>query len=176
MILVFDNIQFLKSEQGQDRFLNTLKYFMLPYLLLDILLQLIYQMPIEEFAESQDWSKAIGFERVWRISPAYLFLGEELPGTDNQFKYSIDGSLATMMLKGVTFFFISIQLQLKESYQYKKYMQNRRVKEAEWKEKAGAGITYRFNNFKSKSVLKHAQETGKVERMLWHVKKLIHKR
>ena len=42
MILVFDNIQFLKSEQGQDRFLNTLKYFMLPYLLLDILLQLIY--------------------------------------------------------------------------------------------------------------------------------------
>ena len=55
-------------------------------------------------------------------------------------------------------------------------MQNRRAKEAEWKEKAGAGITYRFNNFKSKSVLKHAQETNKVERMLWYVKKLIHKR
>ena len=49
MILVFDNIHFLKSDRGQDRLRNILKYFMLPYLLLDILLQLIYQMPIKEF-------------------------------------------------------------------------------------------------------------------------------
>ena len=42
MILVFDNIQFLKNTEGQDRLHKTLKYFMLPYLLIDILLQLIY--------------------------------------------------------------------------------------------------------------------------------------
>ena len=42
MILVFDNIQFLKQKEGVDRLLITLKYFMLPYLLIDILLQLIY--------------------------------------------------------------------------------------------------------------------------------------
>ena len=49
MILVFDNIHFLKKREGQDRMLCILKYFMLPYLLVDILLQLIYQMPLNVF-------------------------------------------------------------------------------------------------------------------------------
>ena len=49
MILVFDNIQFLKKKDGQDRLHKTLKYGMLPYLLIDIFLQLIYQMPVYEF-------------------------------------------------------------------------------------------------------------------------------
>ena len=38
-------------------------------------------------------------------------------------------------------------------------MMIRLEKQADWKEKVGRGITYRFNNFKSKSVLKHAKET-----------------
>lgn len=42
MILVFDNINFLKQREGQDRMYTILKFFMLPYLLVDIFLQLIY--------------------------------------------------------------------------------------------------------------------------------------
>lgn len=37
----------------------------------------------------------------------------------------------------------------------------------------GRGITFRFNNFKSKQVLKQAKETHKVELMLRSVKRLI---
>ncbi len=42
MILLFDNIHFLKQREGQDRLYTILKYFMLPYLIFDIFLQLIY--------------------------------------------------------------------------------------------------------------------------------------
>jgi len=45
MMLVYDNINFLKQRASQDRTYAILKYLMLPYLLFDILLQLIYQMP-----------------------------------------------------------------------------------------------------------------------------------
>lgn len=137
MILVFDSIKFLNkgkrsenimSQQERDeqslqdrsknnRLMTTLKYFMLPYLLFDILFQLVYSMPIEAFENTQKWAKAVGFERVWNISPATLNLGDNFAVI-----YSIDASLASMMLKGVTFFFISIQLQLLDSYQYKKYI------------------------------------------------------
>ena len=55
-------------------------------------------------------------------------------------------------------------------------MQSRLEREAEQREKVGQGITYRFNNFKSKAVLKQAKETQDVERMLYHVKRLIRKR
>ena len=78
-ILVFDNIGFMQKDDhvvvddGEKEPKVTLywilKYFMLPYLLIDILLQLIYQMPFEAFTEASDWSKAIGFERVWIINP-----------------------------------------------------------------------------------------------------------
>ena len=40
----------------------------------------------------------------------------------------------------------------------------------------GLGISYRFNNFKNKEVLKTAEENDKIDRMLWYVKRLILKR
>lgn len=69
MILVFDNIHFLKKREGQDRMLCILKYFMLPYLLVDILLQLIYQMPLNVFESAKPFSQAIGFDKFWTMSP-----------------------------------------------------------------------------------------------------------
>lgn len=103
MVLVFDNIRFLKHEQGQARMLCILKYCMLPYLLVDILLQLIYQMPLDVFEHDEPFSAAMGFERFWKITPSLLYLGDDL-----SIDYSVEASLTTMMLKGVTFFFITI--------------------------------------------------------------------
>ena len=80
-----------------------LKYFMLPYLLVDILLQLIYQIPIDIFETEHDFSRAIGFNRFWQISPDVIHLDENA-----HINYDFESSLTTMMLKGVTFFFITI--------------------------------------------------------------------
>ena len=49
LVLVLDNLNFFKRSEETNRLYYTLKYFMLPYLLIDILLQLIYQMPFDEF-------------------------------------------------------------------------------------------------------------------------------
>ena len=38
MVLVIDNIQFFKNRREKNRLYKTLKYFMLPYLLVDIFL------------------------------------------------------------------------------------------------------------------------------------------
>ena len=77
LILVLDNINFFKRSDETNRLYYTLKYFMLPYLLIDILLQLIYQMPFDEFRNQNSWSKAIGFDRVWLITPASIMIGEK---------------------------------------------------------------------------------------------------
>ena len=75
-------------------------------------------MPFKAFANEHSWSTAIGFERVWVIDPSEIQIGY----SDSAIDYSIEDSLATMMLKGVTFFFITIQLQLISSFGYQKFM------------------------------------------------------
>ena len=70
------------------------------------------------------------------------------------------------MTKGITFFLISVQIDIIESYPYKKFMQNKLESHQSDTEKVGSGITYRFNNFKNKQVLKSAEETAKIEKML----------
>ena len=102
-----------------------LKYCMLPYLLIDILLQLIYQIPIDIFESDEKFAKSVGFDRFWKISPSLLVLGDEAA-----IDYTVESSLTSMMLKGVTFFFITIQLQLISSFGYQKFMQSRLEKEA----------------------------------------------
>ena len=94
-----------------------LKYLLLPYLLVDILLQLIYQMPFKEFMQDPYWSQVVGFGRVWVIDPPVITLGESTPITTK-----LNRSLAALMTKGITFFLISVQIQIIESYPYKKFM------------------------------------------------------
>ena len=60
------------------------------------------------------------------------------------------------MLKGVTFFFISIYIQIIKSRSYKKWMLEKLAKQSDKTLKIGQGITYRFNNFKNKKVIKYA--------------------
>ena len=71
---------------------------------------------------------------------------------------TLNSSLSILMLKGVTFFLISVQLQILSSYSYKKFMQSQLEKHEAQTQLVGSGITYRFNNFKSKQVLKGAHE------------------
>ena len=162
MILIEDSKNFFKTEAGtHERLHFILKYLLLPYLLVDILLQLIYQMPFKEFMQDEYWSQVVGFGRVWVIDPPFITLGEPGPVS-----IRLNRSLAALMTKGITFFLISVQIQIIESYPYKKFMQNKLESHQSDTEKVGSGITYRFNNFKNKQVLKSAEETAKIEKML----------
>ena len=79
------------------------------------------------------------------INPPVVNLGEEA-----HVDSTLNRSLASLMMKGITFFLISVQIQIIESYPYKKFMQNKLEKHQSETEKVGSGIAYRFNNFKNK--------------------------
>ena len=57
------------------------------------------------------------------------------------------------MMKGVTFFFISTMLQILSSQEFKEFQNKSISKLASNKEKIGAGLAYRFNNFKCKLII-----------------------
>ena len=172
MVLIEDSKSFFKTEEGGHARLHfILKYLLLPYLLLDILLQLVYQMPFETLMHSHDWSDVIGFGRVWIINPDVVHLGENVVVDGD-----LNKSLASLMMKGVTFFLISVQIQIVESYPYKKFMLKQLGKHQSDSHSVGRGITYRFNNFKNKQVLKSAEETDQIEKMLVTVKRTIARR
>ena len=171
MFLVEDSKYFFQSWRSKERLLFVLERMLLPYLLFDILLTLIYQMPFKEFQKELWWSHVIGFGRVWRIDPSVLTLGQE-----DKPRETLSLNLSMLMLKGVTFFAMSIYIQIIQSRSYKKWMLEKLAKQQERTLKIGQGITYRFNNFKNKKVIKFAQEVDKIEKMLWHVKLLLKKR
>ena len=54
------------------------------------------------------------------INPPVVNLGEEA-----HVDSTLNRSLASLMMKGITFFLISVQIQIIESYPYKKFMQNK---------------------------------------------------
>ena len=106
MFLIEDSKNFFKTEEGGHKRLHfILKYLLLPYLLVDILLQLIYQMPVEEFMQDRYRSQVVGFGRVWVIDPPVVTLGENTSVSSH-----LNRSLASLMMKGITFFLISVQI------------------------------------------------------------------
>ena len=78
---------------------------MFPYLLFDILLTLIYQMPFQVFEDDHWLFHTIGFGRIWRISPSVLILGQEFIPSE---KLTLD--LPMLLLKGVILEAISIYI------------------------------------------------------------------
>ena len=52
MALILTSRRFFEDTKSQNKQLKLLKYFLLPYLLMDILLQLIYQIPIKAFTSN----------------------------------------------------------------------------------------------------------------------------
>ena len=117
MFLIEDSKYFFKNWQSKERLLFILENMLLPYLLFDILLQLIYQMPFKAFENNETLGNIIGFKRVWTVSPSILQLGEEIHPYEH-----LNVNLSILMVKGLTFFFISLYIQLIRSRSYLRFM------------------------------------------------------
>ena len=117
MFMIEDSKYFFQNWKSKERLLFMLERMLLPYLLFDILLTLLYQAPFRFFEVEHWWSHVIGFGRVWHIEPSVLTLGqEEIP------QETLSLNLTMLMLKGVTFFAMSIYIQIIQSRSYKKWM------------------------------------------------------
>ena len=89
-----------------------------------------------------------GFESAWSIEPTILELG--YTGT---IEYEHAENIGPLIVKGVVFFIISVQLQILNSYEYKSFTLKWQHLRDDLTRKLGTGISYRFNNFKNKKVL-----------------------
>ena len=149
MFLIEDSKYFFKKWESKKRLLFILQRLLLPYLLFDIFIQLLYQMPVDFLTMDPKWDKVIGFTNVWTINPSILSLGDTVYP-----KETLNVDLSILLLKGLTFFFISLYIQLVKSRAYLKFMHNQLVQLDESTVKVGQGIAHRFNNFKNKKVIK----------------------
>ena len=172
MLLMIDLLGLSKSNDYYAQKLSfKLKWILMPYLILDALCQLLIQIPDTLLYKSKFITEVLGVSQAWSVSPRYLTLGE-----DTEINFIKAGNISILMIKGITFFIITVQLQILSSYSYRRYV-------LKWQENGeyqlrqlGLGISYRFNNFKNKQVLQVAEENDRIDRMLWQVRGLIRKR
>ena len=75
MVIIANLTDFFESDAGSKRLYNTLNYFLMPYLLFDIFLTILFQMPYIKFDSEQTVSMVIGVDRIWEIKPEILTLG-----------------------------------------------------------------------------------------------------
>ena len=59
-----------------------LKYLLLPYLLFDIVLQLIFNIPMKKSSTLEEWKNRIGVHSAWHFEPTNIYLGEVTTVTD----------------------------------------------------------------------------------------------
>lgn len=86
MILIYDQKNLLVEYESRERMQRLLKYYLLPYLLLDIGCNLVYNIPLPFFQEetTTTWAAVIGFQQIWTITsptPPILSLGENVAVT-----------------------------------------------------------------------------------------------
>jgi hypothetical protein len=84
--------------------------------MIDIFVQLIFQIPIEKDTGIQEWMKRVGIARGWRFVPDTLYLGQDTTVED-----IISPNIAGLMFRGVLYCLIAIQLDILNSRQYLKF-------------------------------------------------------
>ena len=73
MLLIYNNRSFFKDSESSSNQIYILKYFLMPYLLLDILLQLILEIPINNKGNRLIERPVLGlaFKEVWVENPYF---------------------------------------------------------------------------------------------------------
>jgi hypothetical protein len=89
---------------------------------------------------------------------------------------SLAHPLTPLYLKGIAYLCIMIQLAIIESRGFRDFKKKFTNENLENNQLIGKGIAYRFNNFKSKKILKSAKSFSELQKMLIDVKTLIMRR
>ena len=144
---------------------------MLPYLLIDILLQLCTQIPFTKTEFFIKFMHVVGYVEVWSYVPPTLYLGQDLgPGEHVQELVSSNTTLTVLFLKAVVYFVVSMQLSTILSLSFMKFYDNVLFENLTDTELIGQGLAYRFNNFKNKKLKKQSNNYAHLDYMLKHVK------
>jgi hypothetical protein len=76
MVMIYENHKFFLPDQKNFRLQKVLKYWLQPYVFIDITLQIIFQIPIEILHYKQDernsWQNIIGLVDIWIEDPTQV--------------------------------------------------------------------------------------------------------
>lgn len=151
MILIYNYRNFYIDSKARDNQIVILKYFLLPYLLLDIFFQLVTQIPMPNTEKYNNWVKLIGFVKVWTYTPSQIYLGEPV---FIEVDVGTSTSLVILFLKAVVYFVISVQIDTVISQQFMKFYDSVLFENLAHVKVIGLGLAYRANNFKNKKLKK----------------------
>jgi len=101
MVMIYENHKFFLPDQKNFRLQKVLKYWLQPYVFIDITLQLIFQIPIEILHYKQDepnsWQNIIGLVDIWTEDPTQV---SEVTAR----------GIAYILLKAFTFYLVTLQI------------------------------------------------------------------
>lgn len=146
MILIINYRNFFTDSRSKDGQVFVLKFFLLPYLLLDILAQLVSQVPQDLSGDvNTDWLSIVGFNQVWEFYPPWIYLGEPV---SESISVNPTTSLTILFLKAVVYFVVIIQIDCVQCAPFLKFYDSVLFENLALVNYIGDGLAYRFNNFK----------------------------
>ena len=120
VVLISLSINFYKDINSQETTIKVLRYYLLPYLMLDVFLQLFATVPfIQNTPKLADFLKTIGISTVWSFSESNIYFGQDI-----SISMSLNPEIGSLMLKAISYFLISLQLWMVNSTQFQKFSNN----------------------------------------------------
>lgn len=114
-----------------------LRYLLFPYIQLDLLAQLVYQIPFEVAYEYKDepysTSRIVGIFQMWHYD-------------DQMHLVRLESLMWALVLKALIFTVISIQLSIFNSDEYKEFIYKELTKAHVDNKVRGLAMAYTFNN------------------------------
>lgn len=99
MVMIYENHKFFRADQKNFKLQQVLKYWVLPYVFMDITLQLIFQIPLDFLHDGQEapdsWQNIIGLQDMWTETP-------------NDLNEVTAKSITFIILKAFTFYFVTL--------------------------------------------------------------------
>jgi len=112
LYMIYQHPKFFKNDTRSFKMKELLKFFLKPYVFMDITLQILFQIPLPGLHANQfkkySWQNVIGFYQIWNLS--LKDMDEVIPG-----------NILYILLKAFTYFLVSLQIQIFRSKTYKKF-------------------------------------------------------
>ena len=142
-----------------------IRNIMMPFALFEILLHVVYQIPVDQFQKShygltaQQIIEIFGLTKYWQM---YFDASSNTLQFEDGYKKE---EVVRLCCKAVIYFILSLQVQILQSKSFERIRDVKNVGRMK-----GEAMTYRFNNMKIKKYLKYQSINLRKEQMMIKVK------
>ncbi|CAG9318174.1 PIEZO2_4 [Blepharisma stoltei] len=135
LIFIYKSNEIIKSEKSWNQYLKILRNYFLIFMLIDLTLQIIYQLPVEQMHSSStatDWVESAGLMQLWTA-------GGNNPD-------DVDNKQLKINFKIFTFAFLYMMYRMMKSKDFTEHMKKQRQSLLEESRKIGLEIAHHFND------------------------------